>query len=117
MGKPKKTKTDADIATPAFASAMMAVSPVATKAWLDVLSESTRFVADRLQQDLDIQKAMLACKNPTELLQVQTEFFQKAIEQYTDEAKRLFEMMSKATEDTIKDVQSGHSREYNDVPL
>ena len=117
MTKTKTTKPEAEVATPAFASAMMAVSPVATQAWLDVLSESTRFVADRLQQDLEMQKSMLACTSPADLMQVQTEFFKTAMEQYTDEATRLFKMMSQATEDTIKDAQSSRARSYDDVPL
>lgn len=115
MGKSNKTSTATG--APAMTAAMMAVNPVATKAWLDVMSESAQFVTHRLQQDLDAQKAMLACKSPTELLQVQSEFFKTAMEQYTEEATRLYKMMSKASEDTIEGARSGHSRGYDDVPL
>jgi len=117
MGKTKKTCASEDIGAPAMTAAMMAVNPVATKAWLDIMSESARFVTDRLQQDMNTQKAILACKNPAELLQVQSEFFKTAMEQYTNEATRLYKMMSKATEDTIEDARTGHSRGYDDVPL
>lgn len=117
MGKPKKTQASTEIETPITTAAMMAINPVVTKAWLDVMTESSRFVADRLQRDLETQKAMLACKSPAELLQIQSEFFQTAMEQYTNEAVRLYKMMSKATEDTIKDTKSGHSRGYDDIPL
>jgi len=117
MKKPSKMQAKADDVAPAMKTGLMAVNPVSTKAWLEIMSESTRFVMDRLQQDLDTQKAMLACNGPAELLQVQSEFFKVAMEQYTDEATRLYGMMSNATEDTIRDAQSGHSRSYDDVPL
>ncbi len=116
MGKPDKTKPGKDPGAAAMA-ALMASSPAATKAWLDIFSESSRFVTDRLQHDMETQKALLACKTPAELLQVQSSFFKTAMEQYADEANRLFKMMSKATEDTLKEAQSGLSREYDDVPL
>ena len=117
MGKSKDKQAELDSSVAAMTSAIMAISPVATKAWMDIFFESTRFVADRLQQDVETQKAILACKSPAELLQVQSEFFESAMQQYADQTKRLFEMMSKATETTIKEAQSGHARGYDDVPL
>lgn len=113
MAKSEKSDTGA----PAMAAAMMAVNPVATKAWMDIMSESTRFLTERLKQDLETQKAMLACKTPAELLQVQSQFLTSAIEHYSKETARLYKMMSTATETTLKDVQSGHARSYDDVPL
>ena len=56
-------------------------------------------------------------RSPTELLQVQTEFFRSAMEQYTDYATRFYTRMSTTAEDTVKDARSGHSRSYDDVPL
>ena len=117
MGKSKKSEATADMGAPAVAATMMAVNPVATKAWMDIMSESTGFVMDRLQRDLDTQKAMMACKSPEELMQVQLEFIKTAMEQYSDEAARLFKMMSKAAEDAIEDVKTGHKRGYDDIPL
>jgi len=117
MAKPDKTETKADTDTPALTAAMMAVNPVATKAWLDIMSESSRFFTDRLKQDLEAQKGMLACKDPSELLAIQTQFLQSAIEQYSDYTNRLFRRMSAAAQDTAKDAQSGRSRGYDDVPL
>ncbi|NNK79090.1 MAG: phasin family protein [Litoreibacter sp.] len=117
MGKSKKKEAAADTGATAITATMMAANPAATKAWMDIVSESTQFVTDRLQQDLETQKAILDYKSPMELLQVQSEFFRTAMEQYTDEVTRLCKVMSKATEDTIKDARSGHSRGYDDVPL
>ena len=117
MGKSKKTQTSTDIDGPAMVAAMKAVNPVATKAWLEIMSESARFVTDRLQQDFDTQAAMLACKSPTELLEVQSKFFSRAMEEYSNEAARLYKLMFEAAEESIDVAQSGHSRGHDDVPL
>ena len=101
----------------ALTAAWMAVSPTATKAWMDMISENGRFLTERFQQDLEIQKAMLSCRTPAELMQVQSEFFAKAITQYTDHAARLKAMMSNVVEDAVADARTGHARGYADVPV
>ncbi len=88
MAKPIDTPATPDIGTSAVKAAMMAVNPAAAQAMMSVMAESARFLTDRLQQDLDAQKALLACKSPTELLQVQSEFMKTAMEQYIDYAIR-----------------------------
>ncbi|MBC7133900.1 MAG: phasin family protein [Roseovarius sp.] len=103
--------------TPAMAAAMMAVNPAGAKMWLDMVNEAVRFASERLRSDLETQKAMLACKGPTEMVEVQSAFFRKAVEQYTEESVRLFEIMQGAATEMAKDVKSGHSRGYDDVPL
>ncbi len=117
MAKSKKTQDVPETGANAMVNAMMAMNPAAATAWLDILSESTRFVTDRLRQDMETQMAMLSCKSPAELMQVQSEFFSAAMEQYADETRRLLEMMSKAAEDTLKEAKTGHARSYDDVPL
>jgi hypothetical protein len=99
-----------------LASAMMLGQPAA-KAWAEVMNESARFVADRLQKDVEAQQALLKCKTPAEVAQVQSEFFQTAIEEYTEEAKRMFEILSGAAEETMDEVKTGQSRDYDDVPV
>ena len=101
----------------ALSASMMATNPAAAKAWMDMMSEGARFVSARLQEDLEAQKAMLNCKSPTELLSLQTEFFQTAFRQYSEETMRLMQMMSEATGKTVEDAASGHKRGYDDVPL
>ena len=117
MAKSNQTQADTMKDASAMAESMMALSPAMTKAWLEMMSGSARFLADRLQQDLETQKAILACKKPMELLQVQSAFFKTAMEQYTEHAMRLKETMTTATEETIKGAQTSHSRGYDDVPL
>ena len=117
MGKSNTKPAEPTIGTPESTAAMMAVNPIGTSAWMGIMAESQKFLTDRLKQDLDTQQAMLACKTPADVLQVQTEFFKTAMEQYSEEATRLFKMMSDAGQDVIEDVQTGHSRKYDDVPL
>ncbi|MFD1194370.1 phasin family protein [Seohaeicola saemankumensis] len=117
MAKSNQTRANTSSGAPAMAAAVMALNPALTKAWLEMMSDSARFLAERLQKDLETQKAMLACKTPAELLQIQAEFFKTAMEQYSEHAMRLKETMTTVTEETVKGVRSGHSRGYDDVPL
>lgn len=117
MGKPNDTSATPATGTSALPAAMMAVSPVAARAWLSFMSESARFLTKRLQQDLNTQKAMLACKSPAELLGVQADFLKTAMDQYSDYATRLYETMTPATADAIQNMRIGPSRRYDDVPF
>lgn len=94
--------------TEAFTSAMMAFTPWAPEFWREWMTESARFVSARLQQDMQAQQAMLNCRTPMELVQVQTEFYQKAMTQYTEETARLMKIMA---------TPKGTRRSYDDVPL
>ncbi|MFD3190426.1 phasin family protein [Sedimentitalea sp. HM32M-2] len=108
MARSKQRRDKADADTAALTGAMLAVNPMAAETWQDIMTESARFVKERLQKDLETQQAMMACKTPMELLQVQTEFYQTAIAQYTEEANRMFRIMSKT---------AGTARDYDDIPL
>lgn len=117
MAKSNAKTAKAETSAFPVTAGMMAASPAALRPWLEIFSESTRFVADRLQQDLATQKAMLSCKTPAELMKVQAEFYKTAMDQYSEEAALLFEMMSKATESSFKQAGVSLSRKYDDVPL
>ncbi len=107
MAKTKATEEPGSAAaTPS--TPKVAFNPAAPMAaWMEVMQESARFITDRLQTDIETQQAMLACRTPAELMQVQTEFFQTAMQQYAEEAQRLAQIMSRAS----------HTRGYDDVPL
>jgi hypothetical protein len=109
-------KTTAKPDTTALTSAMAVGSPAA-RMWLDIMAESTRFVSERLQNDLETQRAMLRCQSPADLMQVQSDFFRKAMEQYGSEAQRLFQIMTEATGDAVKDTKTGTKRGYDDIPV
>ena len=117
MAKSSKKDTPAEGEIPQATAAMMSLSPVAMQAWQDVITECNRFVMDRLQQDLETQQSMLSCKSPADLMKLQTEFFQTAFKQYSEESIRLMQMMSDAAGQSMKEVQSSAKRRYDDVPL
>ena len=114
MGKPK---TDTETEVPAAMAAMMAINPVLSKAWMDLMTEGARFMTERLQKDIELQARLLSCRTPPELMQVQSDFMKQAMEQYAEEASRYFKMVFKSAEDISEDVRHGHKRAYNDVPV
>lgn len=101
----------------AMSQAMLAANPALAGIWSELASESARFVSQRLQEDIKTQTAMLACKTPAELAKLQTEFFQTAMTQYTEEAYKMFEIMTEAGGEAVKEAKTGSSRNYDDVPV
>lgn len=116
MTKPNKKQAPEGTGTSDVATSMLAIHSATSQAWLSFMSESGRFLTERVQQNLDAQKAMMVCKSPTELLQLQAAFLKATMDQYTDHANRIQEM-TKVTTVAIKDAQSGHARSYDDVPI
>lgn len=55
----------------------------------DLSAEWVRFTSERFQQDVALQHKLLHCRTPAELQAVQSEFFQAAIDRYTEEAGRM----------------------------
>jgi len=117
MSKPKKTQPQPEVEVPAAVAGMMAVNPIMAKAWMDMMTECSRFVTERLQRDMELQQRLLACRTPLELMQVQQAFLQETMDQYTEEAARAFKMMFKSASDIEDDVRTGHKRAYNDIPV
>ncbi|MDD9724069.1 phasin family protein [Roseovarius sp. SK2] len=116
----KKTTETPDTtyqANAGMVAAMAAFSPVAMTAWFDMVQESMRFMSERLEKDLEAQRAMLACKTPQELMQVQSDFMKKAFTDYTEETRRMMEMMGVAMKVDIKDTAPTTRRNYDDVPV
>jgi len=104
--KTAQSKSDTDAA--ALTGVMAAFNPMAPETWREIMTESARFLSERLQHDLEVQQAMLRCKTPMELFQVQTEFYQKAVADYAAEATRMMQ---------ITTTSAGAKRDYDDIPL
>lgn len=120
MAKSTKKKEPADAADPAATAAragMAAFSPVAATAWMEIMQEGMRFMNTRLQQDMEVQRAMLACTTPQELMQVQTEFYRKAMSDYTEETQRMMRLMGLAVEATADEAKPKPGRDLDDVPV
>lgn len=104
MTKPSKTTDDAAQAMQ-DAMAQMQKMSMGSMSWAgtdwmtrmnSLGSEVMQFMAERVQQDVDLQQRMLACKDVTELQKIQAEFLQTAINRYTEESGKLLEMYTKA---------------------
>lgn len=89
----------------------------AMQTWMEIGAEAVRFVSDRLQQDIETQKAMLACKSIDEMRQVQAEFFRSAQEHYAEQARRMVELTSAATTSGLAPAANPGKRRYDDVPV
>ncbi|MBD3677790.1 MAG: phasin family protein [Rhodobacteraceae bacterium] len=70
--------------------------PAAFAAWCDCMGdmggELAEFLARRIREDVKFQHSVLHCTNPVVLREMQAEFMQKAIDQYTAETGRIAEM-------------------------
>ena len=117
MAKKQKSRVDTGVEIPAAMVAMMSANPVFAKAWMDMMSEGARFLTDRLRTDLETQQALMACRTPAEVMEVQAKFLNTAMQQYADEAARVVQMMMTASKDISEDLKTGHSRGYDDVPV
>ncbi|MBD3624613.1 MAG: phasin family protein [Rhodobacteraceae bacterium] len=73
-------------------SSLKALSMLGTN-WMYNISgfttEVAQFLAERLQQDLQLQHRLLHCKDMDELRQVQSDFVRAALEQYMAETGKL----------------------------
>lgn len=98
-------------------NAMFAGNPAFAKVWADLMTENARFLSERLEENFETQKAMLACKTPAEVVEVQTKFFTRAMSDYSDKAQRMFEIMTAASEDLMEETKATIKRGYDDVPL
>lgn len=62
--------------------------------------EMLHFLSERAQRDVNTQQRLLHCTNLDELRQIQSEFLQSAINDYTAETGRIVEM----TEDMMEKI-------------
>jgi hypothetical protein len=117
MAKSKKKPETENADISEITAAMMVGNPALAKAWTEVMTESARFVSERLQHDIETQKVMMACKTPAEVMQVQSDFFRKAMQDYSEEAQRMYQIMTGAGEDALKRSKTKSKRGYDDVPV
>ena len=75
---------------------MLGMSTTWVEALSDMGAEVISFMAERIKEDVKTQHQILHCKNVVELQQIQSEFVQKAVEQYQAESGKLVELSSKA---------------------
>ncbi|MEO9573306.1 MAG: phasin family protein [Tateyamaria sp.] len=114
---PKNPKAKTPTETPALAAMLMTFNPPAATIWTEVMNSNARFFMDRMKQDLDAQATLLTCREPSQLLQIQSDFCRDAMTQYAEQTSRMLKLMTEATEQTMQTAKTGFSRAYDDVPL
>ncbi|WP_138933492.1 phasin family protein [Roseovarius arcticus] len=120
MKSAKKSAKHANESTNFIVSPIGAIGPIGEtmqKVWADLSSETLRFVASRMQQDLEAQKAIAACKDLADMQRVQADFFTQALEQYRSQVSRMMEIISTGAPEGLAGVPLITKREYDDVPL
>lgn len=87
-----KTKTGA---TPLSELATAGMEPLTSvgrafiEGWVEASVEIAAFLGRRIQSDIDLQRQILQCRDPAELVRIQTAFVEKAVEEYRAETGRL----------------------------
>lgn len=54
--------------------------------------EVARFIAMRLEKDIDTQKTLMTCGDIDKMREIQTKFFEEALEDYQTETARIMEL-------------------------
>ena len=74
-------------------------------AWFEGMGEigreAAQFVAERIAEDLKTQHAILHCRNSAELMQIQRDFLQRALDQYVAEGGKLVQMGNEILEEAV----------------
>lgn len=117
MSKSTKKSESAEAKVSAKAPETVAAAPAALAAWSEMMTESADFLAGQFQQNLETQTALLDCRSPADFMRIQSDHFQRTIEQYSSEANRMFEAMFKGTKAVIDETRSAERRRYDDIPL
>src|SRR5210317_35789 len=101
MKKNENSKPATDATRSSTSPQFWALNPLVSMAgmagWAEMMKESSEFFAERLEKDLEAQRALLNCKSLIDVMRVQSEFCRNAFEQYNAEFKRMTELWSQAT--------------------
>jgi hypothetical protein len=105
---------------PSETNPMAALNPIQTQAMqamFAVATETMQFLSTRIQQDIETQQAMLACKSFEELQRVQAEFHKKTLEDYSGATAKMMKILTSGASDGLTNAASTWKRAYDDVPL
>ena len=87
------------------------------KLWSDLGAEMMQFASSRIQQDMEAQKAMMACKSFEELQKLQAQYYSEAIKDYTAQIQRSMAALSGAATKQADGLVTPTKRGYDDVPV
>lgn len=104
-------------AAPETTLPMAAFTAIGATPWLESLTESGRFIATRLEEDMKAQQALIACRTPEDVLRLQADYFRTALAQYSAETGRVVGVFLGAMCGPFARSRSTFARKYDDVPL
>ena len=91
----------------AFIRPLGAFNTAMVDAYMDLMEEWTSFIARRVRQDARAMHQMLHCRDAAQVQKIQSAFFQRAADEYREEAARLNAILRSASH---LDVQpDGHA--------
>lgn len=117
MTKPSKTQAAENHSTTPGLSLLNPVMDAQMKAFSAWGAGMLQFFTTRLAQDLEAQKAMLACKSLPDIQKVQTAYVTQAIADYQAQMQRSMDVWSDGAKNPMGDMFQPSKRAYDDVPL
>ena len=108
--KTKAAPTSAGLSSELLETLMKANTQAAQvwlEGWLKLVSETTDFTVKRWGLDAEFLKRLGSCKTPVEVMELQTEFMQRAMKEYIEEATKLGDMETDAAVSGIKAIDQG----------
>lgn len=87
-------------------SAAVWTNPAMLERMVEMQAEWSRFLTDRLQENLAIQSEFLGCTDPVEFREIQGRYLKTAFDQYCAEMGKLVRMQQSAF-DTLMGQRSG----------
>ena len=72
---------------------------------LEVNAELLDFARNRIGEDIRTSDRLALCDNATDAMEVMSEFYQKAFEEYAEEANQLVKLGSDAAKHSLEDIQ------------
>lgn len=91
----------------AFIRPLGAFNTAIVDAYMDLLEEWTSFVARRVRQDARMMHQMLHCRDAAQVQKIQSAFFQRAVDEYQEEAARLNSILRNASQANVE--PDGHA--------
>ncbi|MEE4235541.1 MAG: phasin family protein, partial [Anderseniella sp.] len=77
----------------------------AMRALTDCQGKYASFVSKRLTEDMAMPARLAECKSPMEVIEVWTDFYSKALEDYTAHARNMTALGQQALEDTVREAE------------
>jgi hypothetical protein len=88
-------------------AAMAQMSQACAQGYMKWQQEVSRFVSERFAADMRAQQALLACRDPADMLRIQQDWLETTTTAYSDEVKRLSDMAVQISQGTMESMSGG----------